>query len=346
MSTAWLVVGPPDHGVVILAEQLMPHLGSPAVHRARDTAELGARLDDRCGGGIDEAIDTAHVHFTDRLFGADCQAAARAYVELAGRLAGRGIRLAVTLHDLPADPEDPPRYRRRTQAYAAVVGATTGPVIVSSEHEAHLSRAFCPRTRPVVIPLPIDAVRQPAMPPAASEPTADVTVFGYLYPGKGHRRALEALAGLRPEVGLTVLGRVADGHADLAAELRVRAAELGRRLTVTGWLAERDVLPRLRAAGIPLVGHERMSASGSIGSWLAAGRRPLVPDVSYTRELSQRCPGAVTTYAPTRSGLSEALARADADPLSTWLASDVALGPSSAAVALAYRDAVGAEPLG
>jgi glycosyltransferase involved in cell wall biosynthesis len=214
-------------------------------------------------------------------------------------------------------------------------------VIVSSAHEAELLTAFCPGVRPVAIPLPIDAA--PVGRTAAIAPSADVTVFGYLYPGKGHHAALEALAALAPEVGLTVLGRVADGHADLADDLRRRAAELGRRVTITGWLDDAEVQPRLRAARIPLVGHERMSASGSIGSWLAAGRRPLVPDLPYVRELAERCPGAVTIYPPSVGGLSAALARAAADPAGTWLAPDVVLGPASDAVAATYHGAVVAE---
>ncbi len=348
MSTAWLIVGPADHGCVILAEQVvqrqMAHNDDlPVVLRADDAAGLRSRLEPFRGD-----VDVAHVHFTDQLFGADCDAAAEAYVELAERLGEHGARLAVTLHDLPIDPDDPGRYQRRARAYAGVVAATTAAVIVSSAYEADLLAAFCPGARPVVIPLPIDAA-----PPAAAtatltaakvEPSADVTVFGYLYPGKGHRAALEAMATLPPEVGLTVLGRVADGHADLAEDLRVRAAALDRRVTITGWLDDASVPLRLRAAGIPLVGHERMSASGSIGSWLSAGRRPLVPDVPYTRELAERCPGAVITYPPSVAGLAAALAGAAADPARTWLAPDVTLGPSSDAVAVAYRDAVAAEP--
>jgi glycosyltransferase involved in cell wall biosynthesis len=335
-SPAWLVVGPSDHGVVILAEQLTRRLDAPMVLRTADPGKLRAGLD-----RIDGRTGVAHVHFTDQLFGADCAAAARAYVELAGDLAARGIRLGVTLHDLPVDPDDPPRYRRRAQAYATVVAATTAAVIVSSAYESDLLTAFCPGTRPVVIPLPVDAA------PAGRPPTGssgDVTVFGYLYPGKGHRTALDALVVLPPEVGLTVLGRVADGHADLADELRDRAGELGRRITFSGWVDDADIAPRLHAAGIPFVGHERMSASGSIGSWLAAGRRPLVPDVAYTRELARRCPGAVTTYPPSVAALSDALARAHAEPALTWLAPDVVVGPSSSAVAAAYLEAICAGP--
>jgi glycosyltransferase involved in cell wall biosynthesis len=337
MRVLWLIVGPADHGVVILAEQLMHGLKAPVVLRAADHADVRTQLD-----RFAAEVDVAHVHFTDQLFGANCDAAARAYTELAAQLGERGARLGVTLHDLPVASDDPHRYRRRTQAYAAVVAATTAAVIVSSAHEVELLTAFCPDVRPVVIPLPIDAATAGRTEAIAS--CADVTVFGYLYPGKGHQAALEALAALAPEVGLTVLGRVADGHADLADDLRRRAAELGRRVTITGWLEDGEVQPRLQAAGIPLVGHERMSASGSIGSWLSAGRRPLVPDVPYVRELAERCPGAVTIYPPSMGGLSAALARAAADPARTWLAPDVVLGPSSDAVAAAYRDAVSAEP--
>ena len=338
MSTAWLIVGSPGHGVVLLAEQLTAQLDpGDVVVRAGTVGEL-LGPDVRWDGWVN-----AHVHFTDQLFGPDCAAAAAAYQALATRLADRGVALGVTLHDLPIDPDDPARYRRRADAYAAVIAATTGAVIVSSAHEATLMRAFAP-TAPVAIPLPIDpsptAAASPGPQPVSAADVTEVSILGFLYPGKGHSAAIEALAVLPGPVGLSVLGRVADGHAELADRLRARAADLGRRFTVTGWIAQDELITRLRSPQIPLVGHERLSASGSIGSWLAAGRRPLVPDVAYVRELADRLPGSVLPYPPTPPGLGTALARAYRDPASTWLDPGVELGPSTAEVRTAYRNAV------
>ena len=162
----------------------------------------------------------AHVHFTDQLFGSDCAAAAAAYEVLAARLTRDGVTLSVTLHDLPIDPDDPARYRRRADAYAAVVAATTGTVIVSSAHEAALLGAFAADARPTVIPLPIDRAPATDQQQAVTSSTShDVAILGFVYPGKGHAAAIEALRALPDSVGLTALGRVAEGHCQLADAL-------------------------------------------------------------------------------------------------------------------------------
>ena len=339
MTTAWIVLGPSEHGVTLLAENLTAKLSATdiAVH-ARTIDALWSRIDDLQGR------PDVHVHFTDQLFGPDCAAAAAAYEKLAARLSPNGTALSVTLHDLPVDPDDPARYRRRAAAYAAVAAATTGVVIVSSAHEAALLGAFTSGVRPLVIPLPIEESPWPGYhqsPHAiAGKAPADVAILGFVYPGKGHAAAIEALDALPDGVGLTALGRVAVGHRDLAAALGARAGRLGRRFGVADWIAEDELPARLRAAGIPLVGHERLSASGSIGSWLSAGRRPLVPDVAYVRELVERLPGTVTPYPHNLDGLRSALRHAFRDPGSTWLDPAVVLGPSTAEVSAAYREAV------
>jgi glycosyltransferase involved in cell wall biosynthesis len=156
-------------------------------------------------------------------------------------------------------------------------------------------------------------------------PDGQVVVLGFLYPGKGHEEALRALP---PGVGLTALGRASDGHEDLLDSL----AALGP-LTVTGYVPDDELPARLRAASVPLAPHRHVSASGSIGSWLSAGRRPLVPDVGYTREVAARCPGALWLY----DDLAPALARAMAEPSLTWLAPGTQVGPSMPETLAAYR---------
>lgn len=98
-------------------------------------------------------------------------------------------------------------------------------------------------------------------------------------------------------------------------------------------MPDAELPARLRAATVPLAPHRVVSASGSIGSWLAAGRRPLVPDVAYTREVAARCPGSLWLY----DDLGAALRRALADPAATWLAPGTPTGPDLAATLAAYR---------
>lgn len=259
--------------------------------------------------------DVVQVHFTDRLFGPTAEESAAAFT---ARVAELGRPVVVTLHDVPPD-DGSVLQQRRARAYAAVVGAAAG-VVVNSDHEAARLARFS-SARPAVVPLPV----QPLAPGPVPPPDGQVVVLGFLYPGKGHEEALRALP---PGVGLTALGRPSDGHADLVEEL----AALGP-LTVTGYVPD-DVLPaRLRAASVPLAPHRHVSASGSIGSWLAAGRRPLVPDVPYTREVEARSPGTLWRY----DDLAPELARALAEPALTWLAPGTPVGPSWTATVEAYR---------
>lgn len=362
---AALIVGPAEHGVVILARQVIDDLTGLSAGRPIDPPPLVVPA-----ATIQQLLDAdpvrtlgpvavAHVHFTDQLFGPTCAAAARSYGRLVDWAARAGVAMSVTLHDLPSPDDDPARYRRRGTAYAGIGTTTPGPVIVSSHHEAELLRLVAPDVHPVVIALAVGRSPHPPGGPRAERPAGpsagrtaeprpaadrDVAVLGFLYPGKGHASALDALRVLPGDVGLVALGRPADGHDGLVVDLQHRAAERGRRFSVTGYLSDADLDRRLRRAAIPLAAHDRISASGSIATWVGAGRRPLVPDGPYTRELDERSPGTVTRYEPTLTGLERALTRAAAHPESTWLADDVALGPSRRDVARAYRDALSSVP--
>ena len=286
-------------------------LVGPAEHGVVRYARELAEAD----GGAGAGGDLVHVHYTDRLFGTTAEASAEAFV---GRAGAFGRPVVVTLHDVPRH-DGSVLQRRRAAAYAAVVGAADA-VVVNSEHEAARLRAFADVV-PAVVPLPV----QPLLPGPVPPPDGRVVVLGFLYPGKGHDEALRALP---PGVGLTALGRPSDGHEDLVDSL----AELGP-LTVTGYLPDDELPARLRAASVPLAPHRHVSASGSIGSWLAAGRRPLVPDVAYTREVEARCPGALWRY----DELAPELARALAEPALTWLDPGTPVGPSMTETVAAYR---------
>lgn len=290
-----LVVGPAEHGVTLYARELAAAAGD-AVVEGRDPEVL-------------------QVHVTDRLFGRTAEESAAAFTAFA-----RGLDrpLVVTLHDVPPD-DGSVLQQRRARTYGAVVDLAAA-VVVNSEHEAGRLRAFRD-VEPHVVPLPVQPLPPGPVPPADGQ----VVVLGFLYPGKGHDEALRALP---PGVGLTALGRPSDGHDDLVDQL----AALGP-LTVTGYVPDTELPARLRAASVPLAPHRHVSASGSIGSWLAAGRRPLVPDVAYTREVAARCPGALWLY----DDLAPALAEAVADPALTWLPPGTPTGPTMADTVAAYR---------
>ncbi|VXB79266.1 hypothetical protein [Nocardioides sp. AX2bis] len=310
----------PGHGVTLHASQVAAAVGA-------DTLDLTALLD--------LAPQPVHVHVTDRLLGATGEETSARLVAL-----GRRQPMTVTLHDVP-QPGDGPVFARRVPAYAAVLAAARG-WVVSSEHErALVRRHLAPTDDGAVVPLPVMPL---PVPDGAGPRTcpADgplvVGVLGWVYPGKGHDEVLRACAGVRRDrsgpVVLRALGRVAAGHDHLLDELAALAADLDVGLEVSGWVADADLPAALTDVDVPVAAHHHVSASGSMNSWVAARRRPLVTDGTYAREMAALRPGTLTLV---DDDLAAALARAAADPAGTWLAPGVGLAPGLDEVAAAYR---------
>ena len=67
-----------------------------------------------------------------------------------------------------------------------------------------------------------------------------------------------------------------------------------------------------------MVAPAHVSASGSVGRWISAGRRPLVTPHPFFEELAARAPWALTLT----DDLPGALRRALKDPAGTWIAPD------------------------
>ena len=321
MTVTQALVGPRHHGVVrfgLALHDAMQTCGLPLRQVwTPGTAELTRALD---GGPL-------HVQFTDRLFGDTPQAGACAIAELARR-----TRLTVTLHDLP-QPSDGANAARRAAAYADVVAVSAG-VAVSSAHERELLRDLAVDVDPVtVIPLPIGP-REPARIRSALHRV--VGVFGFLYPGKGHDQVIAATAGLPPDIEVHAIGEASAGHGDLVDDLTSQAHRVGRRFHLTGHIPDHRMVEVLQRVAVPVVAHTHVSASGSLGSWLAASRRPLAPANRYTREVEDRNPGMLALYPA--GGLRDAIRYALDSPDSTWLQEDSVPRPTPADTALAYHD--------
>jgi glycosyltransferase involved in cell wall biosynthesis len=314
VSVHHVIVGDVSHGVSRLALELSEGRPRTRVAPPRDpqhARDLRAALPDP------RDAPAVHLHVTDGLLGTDPAAA------LAALTAGR--RVAVTLHDVPQRAEGEARWARRTAVYAALAAAADL-VVVSSEHErATLAALGIPAH--AALPLPIDAHR--VRPRPEDEPT--VGVLGWVHPGKGLAVLAVAVAATRRPATLVALGGVVPGHEAHVDELRRDADRLGLGLRITGYLGDDELLDAASRVRVPVCPHRHVSASGSIGSWLAAGRRPIVADGAYAREVAARLPGALDVT----DDLTRSVAAALDDPGSTVLPADLRAGPDRRAAAAA-----------
>jgi len=270
----------------------------------------------------------AHAHFTDRLWGADAATAAARFEALA-----EGREITVTLHDVPQASDGPTRRPRRVDAYRRVVEASSG-VVCNSEHERRLlGEALGRDVAARVIPLQVTPTAAPSPRPS---PDGSVAVLGFFYPGKGHREVVAAAAALSARPRVVALGRASAGHEGELAELVDEAGRLGVDFGATGFLPDAELLERSRAAAVPVIAHRHVSASGSLTDWIAAGRRPIVVDSAYFREMAQLRPGT-TTPVPL-DGLAAAIEQALRHPESTWQDASAVTRPHLDDTARAYLD--------
>lgn len=332
------VVGPPDHGITRLARQI--------ADAAADSGFRGTILQESDPGALETVAvrlgtrtRLLHLHVNDWLFTTERRSAGLRLAKLAERLAESGVSLSLTLHDLPQPSDGPELTNRRRENYRSMVGAAVG-TAVSSDHERELLvRALAVPghgdSSIEVIPLPIDSMPATRPPdPAANDRPPTIGIFGYLYPGKGHREVLEELAGMDTPLTVEAIGAPSERHGDLLAELEAVAGNAGIGFRCTGYVPDAEVATRLRQVLIPVAPHTHVSASGSINSWLAAGRRPLVPAGRYVEELDRRLPGAVWIYQP--GELRRCVEMALRAPELTMLPTHLEVGPGIGEVTEEY----------
>ena len=276
-STVHLVVGPDEHGVVRHGRSVAEACGDVLV-RVTDPARIGPLA----------PCDVVHVPFTDRLFGRDADTAGARFAEVARRVEHAGAALSVTLHDVPHD--DSPLQQRRRALYDAVIAAARG-VVVNSALELELVEERADDVHSLrLIPLPIEAPGAVSVP--AQLPPGSVVVLGFVFPDRGYEQVIAALPASST---LVALGRPADGHEELLARY---ATATDGRFEVTGFVPDAELAGWLAAAPVPVAPNRRVTASASINTWLAHGRRPLVPDSPYAREVLARHPGCVVPLRP------------------------------------------------
>lgn len=312
-STIHVVPGPREHGVVLHALQLLdqPALASASVRRRiPDPGQFTGPL---------------HLHVTDHLWGPTPGTAADRITALAA-----GTSIGVTLHDIP-DPTDPRTTggsgeRDRVAAYRRIADAAQV-VVVASEFEAELLRRAGTRGPITVIGLPRAEPRPAPRDPGDRLP--QVAMLGFLHPGKGMETVLETLGRLRLDLAVVNLGPIARGHEEYGRRLHELAAAQGTTLQISGWLSDADLLQAARAVAVPVLAHRHMSASGSVGSWWQAGRRPIAVPNPYLSELEESFPQTLELT----DDLAGAIAAAWQDPARTWLPAGTKVGAGPAEVA-------------
>lgn len=331
MKVSVVVPGPDGHGVVRHARDVACLLQAAS---SSVQVEIVRDLRPFTGG------DITHTHFTDALFGCDIVSAAAHFVEWSQQ-APRP--LVVTLHDVPGGGADPDhvRDRRRLAGYAQVARAADA-VIVSGQHEVVGGRSG--GTEPWVIPLPVPAPGSTGSVRPETDDPATVAVLGFVYPGKGHDLAVEAVAGLDPQPRVIALGAASPGHEGLVEALHAQAHRQGVELQVTGPLTQEELFAAMRTATVPLAAYSTLGSSGSLATWLAAGRRPLTTTTPHTRELLAAGANCLRLLSPQAGAadLARAVAQALAEPESTWLDRPVARPDTAGAHLEVFRAAVAA----
>ncbi len=281
--------------------------------------------------------DLTHLQFSDSLWGRDTAYAADRTVELMATLRGQRV---VTFHDVPDPLDAPDRLARRRASYRRVADAADL-VVVSTPHEAAWASALGSTTRVVMIPNAAPQVAPGTTRPVAVEPTAGshrdgavhrgdqdrrdqdrldagrpprLGLLGWIHPGKGYDKVISRLShdAVRQVV---LIGAVVEGHADHVAALADLAARRDIPLRVTGYLSPEAQRAQMDAVDVAVVPHPRPAASGSVLTWIAAGRQPLVRRSPLSDTLLRRCPGSVRTYDGDLVGALPGACRATLGPL-------------------------------
>ncbi|MET3806542.1 glycosyltransferase involved in cell wall biosynthesis [Nakamurella sp. UYEF19] len=303
--------GPADHGIVRFGRQLHAAavgLGfTGGVLHEDDPRRLLHVVDD-----LPSTARVVHLQANDWLFSDPDQTAAQRIAAFADALRSRGTKLALTLHDLPHPQVSRELFLRRARDYLTMTSHADA-VAVSSKHERLLIGEAAQALREAgeavdltpgrsgitVIPLPVaSSIREPRVARSEDPDPPTLGVLGFLYPGKGHREILEEMAHFGAPITLVAIGGPSRGHETLLSELIDRSSELGLAFRCTGFVPDAELDDHLQGATVPIAAAPAVSASASINTWIAAGRRPLVVSSRYSRELDERMPGSVVLYEP------------------------------------------------
>jgi glycosyltransferase involved in cell wall biosynthesis len=203
------------------------------------------------------------------------------------------------------------------------LGRTADRLVVHSQVEVERLRGVVPPERLRVVPHFVER-RTPVLSPEEARARlglADrriVTLLGFVYGRKGHRYAVEAVPYLPEDVVMVYAGGPVAGRSYVHDLALSKASELGlgERFRITGYLSDEELETWIAATHLAILPFTDLSASGSLSSWIAAGKPMLASDLPGFREYARRVPGALTLFGPPEPvPLAKAIGELLASPL-------------------------------
>lgn len=138
-----------------------------------------------------------------------------------------------------------------------------------------------------------------------------ITLLGFIYPPKGHQILIEAMPNLSEDTVVVFAGGPSsEANETFLQELCKLAKEKGvdHRLRVTGYLSEQEMELYLRATDVAVCPFSRISASGSLSTWISVPRPILASESPQVEELNTIEANAINTFRPYSStALAEAI---------------------------------------
>lgn len=238
------------------------------------------------------------------------------------RRAYRGA-LLVTLHDIFDRQGVRERYLQLDAWSLRWLGRTADRIVVHSQIEVERLRGIIPVDRIRVIPHFVERRLLPLSPEEARarlglSDRRIVTLLGFVYGRKGHRYAVEAVPFMPDDAMMVYAGGPVAGRTYVYDLATAKAEELGLgdRFRITGYLSEEELETWIAATHLAILPFTDLSASGSLSSWIAAGKPMLVSDLPGFREYARRAPGALSFFSPTEpQPLGSAISRLLSGPL-------------------------------